>query len=222
LQFLCVRRILRAFGSFVHVLEEIFVLNCGLALRIALVLLAYAQAYALANPVTINFEGLPDSTVLTNQYPGLTFSNAIILTAGIGLNEFELPPHSGSNVAFDNNGPIVIAFSASVTSFSGYFTYVEPLALAALDASSNQVASAVSAFSSNDALFGDPGSSPNEFIQVTFARGFSSITIIGDPAGSSFAMDDIAYTPAVPEPHLVFLTFIGLAAIAAFRNIRSI
>lgn len=183
-------------------------------------MLGYAQVNVLANPVTINFEGLPDSTVLTNQYLGLTFSNAIILTAGIGLNEFELPPHSGSNVASDNNGPITIEFSTPITTFSGYFTYVEPLTLAALNASINQVASAVSAFSSNDALFGDPGSSPNEFIQVTFAGGFSSITITGDPAGSSFAIDDIAYTPAVPEPHLVFLSFIGLAAIAAFRNIR--
>jgi hypothetical protein len=189
-------------------------------LPIVVCLLAYAHAHA--EPVTINFEGFPDSTVLTNQYPGLTFSNAIILSAGISLNEFELPPHSGSNVAFDNNAPIAIAFSASVTSFSGYFTYVEPLTILAFDAASNQVAEALSALSSNDALFGNPGSSPNEFLSVSSLKGISRVTITADPQGNSFAMDDIAYAPAVPEPHLVFLSLIGFAAIAAFRSIRSI
>jgi hypothetical protein len=199
-----------------------FVPKWGMALRFAFCLLAYAQAHTFADPVNIDFEGLTDSTVLTNQYPGLTFSNTIILTAGISLNELELPPHSGTNVAFDNNAPIVIAFSTSVTSFSGYFTYVEPLTILAFDAASLQVGEASSAFSSNDAFFGDPGSSPNEFLSVSSLKHISSVTITADPQGNSFAMDDIAYTPAVPEPHLVFLSFIGLVAIAAFRSIRSI
>ena len=94
-------------------------------------LLLYIQPQARAD--TIDFEGLADSTILTNQYPGITFTNAIILTAGISLNEFEFPPHSGVNVASDNNGPITIVFSSPVLSFSGYFTYVEPLTLDAFD-----------------------------------------------------------------------------------------
>jgi hypothetical protein len=211
-----------AVSSFLVVREEIFVPICRLTLRFAVGLLAYAQGHALADPVTIYFEGFPDSTVLTNQYAGLSFSNAIILTAGIGLNEFELPPHSGSNVAFDNNAPIAITFSSSVTSFSGHFTYIEPLTILAFDAASHQVGEASSAFSSNDALFGDPGSSPNEFLSISSLRGISSVTITADPLGNSFAMDDITYTPAVPEPHLVFLSLIGFVAIAAFRRIHSI
>jgi hypothetical protein len=47
-----------------------------------------------ARATTIDFEGFPDSTIVTTQYPGLTFSNTIILTSGISLNEFEFPPHS--------------------------------------------------------------------------------------------------------------------------------
>ena len=190
-------------------------------LPFAVCLLAYAQAQAFADPIAINFEGLPDSTVLTNQYTGLTFSNATIITAGISLNEFEFPPHSGSNVVFDDGGPMSIIFGSPILSFSGYFTYVEPLTLAALDASSSQVASAVSAFSSNDALFGDPSSNPNEFIQVTFAGGFSTITITGDPAGGSFTVDDLTYTPAsaaVPEPVTVVLILIGAGLLAGFRT----
>jgi hypothetical protein len=54
---------------------------------------------ASAGSITLDFEGFPDSTILSTQYSGLTFTNAIILTAGISLNEFEFPPHSGVNVA---------------------------------------------------------------------------------------------------------------------------
>jgi hypothetical protein len=168
-------------------------------------LLGYAQTQAVADTVTVNFEGFPDSTILTNQYPGLTFSNAIVLTAGISLNEFEFPPHSGSNVGSYNNGPISIAFSAPILTFSGYFTYLEPLTLDAFNASNTEVDSAASAFSNNLACLagppcpGDPGSSPNEFIELGFADGISSITIMGDPLGGSFTMDDVTYTSAVPE-----------------------
>jgi hypothetical protein len=184
--------------------------------------LLFLQSSVCADTTLLNFEGFPDSTVLTNQYPGLTFSNTIILTAGIGLNELELPPHSGSNVAFDNNAPIAIGFSTSVTTFSAYFTYVEHLTIIAFDAASHQVGEASSAFSSNDALFGDPGSSPNEFLSVSSLKGISSLTITADRLGNSFAMDDITYSPAVPEPHFVVLSLVGFAAIAVFRRIRSI
>src|ERR1035441_4544505 len=158
-----------------------------------------------AATITIDFEGFPDSTSLTTQYLGLTFQNATILTSGISLNEFEFPPHSGSNVVFDDGGPISISFSSPILSFSGFFTYAEPLVLAAFDAGSSQVGSAVSAFSSNLALSGDTGSSPNEFLQVSFAGGISSVTISGDPAGGSFTMDDATYNSTVPEPSSIFL-----------------
>ena len=146
-----------------------------------LVLLAVGTCGRAYGDTVITFEGFPDSTILTNQYPGLTFTNAIILSAGISLNEFEFPPHSGTNVAVDNGGPITIDFARPVTSFGGYFTYLEPLTLAAFNASDLQVITASSAFSSNDALFGDTGSSPNEFIDVSAAGGISSVTITGDP-----------------------------------------
>lgn len=175
----------------------------------------------VAHATTIDFEGFPDSTILTTQYPGLTFSNAIILTSGISLNEFEFPPHSGVNIASDNNGPITIDFSAPITDFSGYFTYLEPLTLNGLDSSDSEVASAASAFNSNDALFGDPGSNPNEFIDLSYVSGMSSVTITGDPLGGSFTMDDISYTSAVPEPDFLSLLIAGMAALfAAYRRKR--
>jgi len=189
-----------------------------LSLPILASLLLYLQPHARAGTV-LNFEGFPDSSILTNQYSGLTFTNAIILTAGISLNEFEFPPHSGVNVASDNGGPISISFDTTILSFSGYFTYVEPLTLDAFDSGSNLVDSATSAFSSNDALFGDPGSSPNEFLQVNFAGGISGVSITGDPLGGSLVMDDITYTTAdVPEPESTFLFLSGVVALLTLRR----
>jgi hypothetical protein len=143
---------------------------------------------------TIDFEGFSDGTDLTTQYSGLTFSNAIILTAGISLNEFEFPPHSGVNVVSDNGGPITIDFSTPIMDFSGYFTYLAPLTIDAFDSSSGLVDSAVSMFSNNLALSGDPGSSPNELISVSSTEGISSITITGDSDGGSFVLDDASYS----------------------------
>jgi hypothetical protein len=179
----------------------------------SLVLLTVSLAVcgrAKAESVALDFEGFPDSTILTAQYPGVTFTNAIILTSGISLNEFEFPPHSGVNVVSDNGGPMTIDFSTPITSFGGYFTHLEPLTLDGFNAGDKQVASAASLFSNNLACLagppcsGDPGSSPNEFIQLSFTGGISSVTITGDPAGGSFVLDDATYTtssaPAVPEP----------------------
>jgi hypothetical protein len=153
-------------------------------MRLRLGLLAVSvlvSAMLKADSVTLDFEGFLDSTILTNQYPGVTFSNAIILTSGISLNEFEFPPHSGANVVSDNNGPITIDFSTPITSFNGYFTYLEPLTLDAFNASDTEIASAASAFSNNLACLagppcpGDPGSSPNEFIELSYAGGISAL-----------------------------------------------
>jgi hypothetical protein len=153
---------------------------------------------------TVTFDTLADGDLVTTQYPGLTFSNTVVLTAGISLNEFELPPRSGSNVASDSGGPITIDFLTPVTSFSAYFTYLAPLTVTGFNSSSAAIASASSAFGSNLALSGDPGSSPNELLMVAAPSGISRVTILGDPGGGSFTMDDAAFTPlggtTVPEP----------------------
>src|SRR5580658_4009339 len=96
---------------------------------------------------TITFEGFPDSTILTTQYPGLMFSNTIILTAGISLNEFEFPPDSGVNVASDFGGPISISFATPISSFGAYFTYTQPVTIVGFDAFNNPVVFASSQFS---------------------------------------------------------------------------
>lgn len=167
----------------------------------------------------IDFEGFADSTILTTQYLGITFDNTIILTAGVSLNEFEFPPHSGVNVASDSTGPITITFSSPVTSFEAYFTYLTQVTLTAFDPGNSQVAQVLSQFNSNLALSGDAGSNPNEFLRVAFPSGISTVMIAGDPAGSSFALDDVTYwMTGAPVPEPASVSFLLLATLAFFVN----
>ena len=155
---------------------------------VAAVGLLLVPTVSAAAPVTINFDTLSDSEIILTQYPGLTFSNAIALTAGISLNELEFPPHSGSVVASDNAGPLRIDFAQPVDDVSGYFTYGEALTLGAFDASSALIGSVASAFSNNEA-------------------------VSGDPLGGSFTLDDFTYTntTSVPEPGTVSMVlFVGI------------
>lgn len=164
----------------------------------------------------ITFEQFTDGEQLTNQIPGVLFSNTEVATAGISLNEFEFPPHSGKNVAFDNGGPITITFSSPISLFSGYFTYSVPLTLDGFASTNNLLAFADSKFSSNLGLSGVPGSHPNEFLDISSSLGIDEVTITGSPSGESFAMDDISFQPLashVPEPLPMALLTLGLGLV---------
>jgi hypothetical protein len=189
---------------------------------VSLVVLLLATVALKAD--TINFDSLSDSTIVTNQYLGVTFANTIVLTAGISLNEFEFPPHSGNNVASDNGGPMSISFATPVQSFGGYFTYAEPLTLDAFGTTNNLLLAVSSPFANNEALSGVPGSSPNEFLQVSSAAGISLVTITGDPAGGSFTTDDATYnalSSPVPEPSSWCLLLLGALPVLFSSVLRS-
>lgn len=146
-----------------------------------------------AAPEVVDFEGFDDLTVLTTQLPGLTFTNATVLTAGISLNELEAPPHSGANVISDEGGAVVIEFSTPVSQVGGFFTYAFPVTITAFHGLV-EVASTTSSFATNFALSGDIGSSPNEFLGVTSTSGITRVVIQGDPFGFSFVLDDLTFT----------------------------
>ena len=145
---------------------------------------------AQSGPFT--FENLVDGTPLTNQYTGVTFSNAVVLTAGITLDEFEFPPHAGSNVASDSGGPMTITFASPVRGIVGSFTYSVALTVQAYDSSNTLVASTTSSHSNNEALSGQSGSQPAEVLKVVYAKGISKVVITGNVQGTSFTVDDLA------------------------------
>ena len=161
--------------------------------EILFVLLAAAgMTPVMAQSGSFTFENLVDGTLLNNQYTGATFSNAVVLTAGITLDEFEFPPHTGSNVASDSGGPMTIAFAAPVRGVVGFFTYSVALTIQAYDSSNALVASTTSSHSNNEALSGQSGSQAGEALKVVYAKGISKIVITGAAQGTSFTVDDLA------------------------------
>lgn len=187
---------------------------------LALLMVVGVASLASAGPVTINFDDLADGEFVTTQYQylGVTFSSGTALTAGISLNEFEFPPHSDSNVVFDDGGAISLLFGAPMASFGAYFTYGAPLTVYAYDASDNLLTSIASAFASNLWESGDLGSTPNEFLQLVWAPGITRVVIEGDTGGTSFVMDDVTATP-VPEPgSTLLLLSMGGAGLTLMRT----
>jgi hypothetical protein len=188
------------------------------------VLASLVPSAAVASPVVIGFESLTDGEAATTQFPGLAFSNALVLTAGVSLDDAEFPPFAGSNVATDSGGPIEIDFAQPVINVGGYFTYAQPLLLRAFNASHILVGSVSSAFSNNEALSGDVGSLPNELLGFVSGN-ISSVTITGAPLGGSFTLDNLTYTSqsvpvptSVPEPATFTLVLAGAAAAFARRR----
>ena len=190
-------------------------------LGVLVVALAVVPSLLLASPIVITFDTLSDSDAITNQFPGLTFSDAVILTSGVSLNEFEFPPFSGENVASDAGGPMTIDFAQPISDFGGYFTYSVPLVLKAFDSTNVFLGSASSLFSSNELLSGDVGSSPNELLQLALSS-ISRVTITGGEFGGSFTLDNLTYTQseAVPEPGTFGLVLLGGLSWLRWRRAR--
>lgn len=183
-------------------------------LVLTLALVAFGRPAAA---VTLDFEGLLDGEAVTTQFSGLTFASTVALISGANggsLNELDFPPHSGVTVVVADGGPITITFAAPVASVSGFFTYNAPLTLTAFDASAAAVATDNSDFDSNIASVG--GNVPNELLEVAFASGISSLTIVAD---GDFALDDLTFVEApravTPEARTSSLLLIAAAAFIA-------
>jgi hypothetical protein len=94
---------------------------------LAIMLLLSLGALNESNAFTIDFEDLPDLTLVTDQYSslGATFSGGTIAEAGVTLFEDEYPPNSGSRALLVDAGPLTLSFNSPVTEFSAYGTYAQ-------------------------------------------------------------------------------------------------
>lgn len=174
-----------------------------------------------AYAAVINFDQLGDGEVVTSQFAaqGVLFENAIALTAGISLNEFEFPPRSYQNVMSDFGGPLYINFSSPQSQVSGFFTYIVSLTMQAFDASDNLVGTASSSSScvTNMAISGTLGCAPSELLSVQAVGLIYRLRVTGGPDGESFVLDDLTFTARdggnVPEVSSFALVASGLSLV---------
>jgi len=188
-----------------------------------LALFVHRPIAASAAPITIDFETLLEGTDVGSSFaPDVTFTDAIILTAGSMLDANTFPPHSGTSLAANSGGPVRLDFAAPLASFSGYFTYNAQLTIEFFDASSTSLGTVVSASDNNLATSGVGG---NELLSAVFPATF--LTIDGAFFGSSFTLDDISFQFAgsapspVPEPGTLVLVGSG-AAVWVRRRWKSV
>ena len=191
------------------------------AIALSTCLALSVPAAASAAPIFIDFEAFAEGEVPTGL--DVTFSNALVLTSGaIGgsLNDFDFPPRSDFNVAYDDAGPMTLQFLTPIVSFSGFFTYNSQLTLTAFkDGVVVGIAS-----SSATQNFVSAGGTGNELLSLFSAGGITSLEIFGSATGGSFVMDDIEFEAAqvtdptpVPEPSTSLLLGLGGLALGVRR-----
>jgi hypothetical protein len=81
-----------------------------------------ASQPASAITTVIGFDNIPEGTVATNQFTGVVFSGASVLTENSELNP-AFPPKSDPNVVYDYlNGTITLDFTVPVSEIGAYVT----------------------------------------------------------------------------------------------------
>ena len=164
-----------------------------------------------AKATVLTFEGLPDNLSLSNEFSGLTFNGATVLTAGLSLNEFDFPPISGDNVVASLTNLLEITFLDLTDTVSGYFTYGDLLSLSSYDINGRLLATSQSAGVNN------LGS--NELITLS-GQGISLLRV---SSNSNFTLDDLSFSNAVavPEPTTIVLLAIGALGLRMSRCNRN-
>jgi hypothetical protein len=152
--------------------------------------------------VVVNFEGFSDGALLVSEVPGLTFSGGTVLSAGIGLNELDYPPTSGSNVLAALSGPLSLDFGAP-TAVSAYMVVGEQLSISAFDEFDQLLATHNTPFAAN---LGAP-----QLFDFSWA-GASRYSLQSTQA---FVIDDLnfAAVPAIPEPSTFALSATSLTVL---------
>jgi hypothetical protein len=180
----------------------------GLRVLVALALLLIGAAPSSA--ALIDFESLADLESVTNQFSsdGVVFANAVTLTAGVSLNEFDFPPSSGTKVISGlGPGPISAALTLGASQVN-------------LQMTTSQI-SRVRFFDSLSAFLGEILVAPNlgshTLVSFVSSTPIASLSIDDPVTGNAFLLtvDDFELVPsAVPEPSMAALLASGLLAAA--------
>jgi hypothetical protein len=182
----------------------------SLVFRIILIFFLCVQLTQTAIAGHVDFEGFADGDALTSEIPGLIFSDATVLTAGVSLNETDFPPHSGSNVIATFGGFLTVSFDSPVNLVSGFISYADA---AGVNLSLYDINNILLA----DALFASPlsqdGIVSNLFISLGSSNVRSMVLSLNSAIPDSpFTFDDFSYL-SIPEPATILLISLGVLGI---------
>jgi hypothetical protein len=197
----------------------------GVVLLMPYLLLINSISAASVLTQSIDFESYSDGEIVGAT--GIaSFDHMFAVTAGLSLNEFEVPPRSGANVALNDDAAVTITFSQGINHFIGYITYGAPIKITTYG-SQGVLRTIESKFTSNLALSGDRFSTPNEEFSFDSANLITSIIFKSSSAGM-FALDDISISTddlpppsQVPEPDSLYLVLLGIFLFVARQCSRT-
>jgi len=189
-------------------------------LKKKLIAVALAGAASAAQAVTIDFEDLPDGTVVDNAYFGIgaKFTGAEVLdSTGPSGNPVLFPPNSGNNYVFDYlDGTIRVDAVGFLWSLAGaYITGNTEVFLEAYDSGGNLLGSQ----STGGPNF-DPIGTPNIFLSVAAAN---IAYVIFHDSGNTFTLDDFTFegsTAPSPVPDAGSSSLLLASALGALGLLR--
>ncbi len=206
--------------------------NLALTMMAAAAVLAFGQAHA----DTIDFDSLAVGTVLSNQYAGVTFSaNAftgpgsstsgedwatnsdmtIVDSAGTDVGGLGTPSLVSGNVlrsfdgwlSEDGDPSFLVSFASPVSSFSATFAGV-----------STPADVTMWAFDGATLLGTVSGTTAGQFMLALAGSSITSVAIRPGSFNDWVAVDNITYTPAVPEASTWAMMGLGLGLLALKRR----
>lgn len=196
-------------------------LACAFAQSASAVPVAVSQAAFSGSATVIDFNAIPDTQSITNQYAGqnVTFSGALV-----GLtNSGDTSLFNGSTIASNwiyngmgNTGPSWTAVFGSIQNLAGFLVETNTGDDVTIEAF-------LGASSLGSVNFPNPNGVTVDFIGIGDLGGFDRITVTtANNSNGFFAMDDFRFEGGsngqVPEPGTLALLGLGLAGALISRR----